>query len=61
MEAAEEDDVVLVVSHSMPAAGWGAFAFGFDAAPFARRRLEAPEVVIMVECALLWGGELAAE
>ncbi|EKG10521.1 hypothetical protein MPH_12379 [Macrophomina phaseolina MS6] len=61
LEAAEEDDVVLEVGHAVAAAGGRALTFAFEACPFAGGGLEAPEVVIMVERALLRAGKLAAE
>ena len=45
----------------MARTGWRSFPFVLNTSPFARARLEPPEVVVVVESALLGRGELAAK
>ena len=65
LEAAEQDDVVLEVGHAVPAAGGrglvASLGCRFDTRPFPGRRVQPPEVVVVVEGPLLRRRELPAE
>ncbi|CAG9970988.1 unnamed protein product [Clonostachys byssicola] len=63
LEAAEENDVVLPVRHSVATPGGRALVLtlDLDLGPLSGCGLQSPEVGVVVEGALLGGGELAAE
>lgn len=61
LEPAKEDDELLPVRHAVTAPRDGRVPLDLDPGPLPRRRLQAPKVRVVVEGALLWGRELAAE
>lgn len=61
LEATKEQDIPPEIDHAMTASCRGALTFGLELRPLPRPGLQAPKVVVVVECSLFGTAEFAAK